>query len=336
MTGLLSVVVVGAGRMGRGIALAYALGGHSIVLVDLKSRSVEDRDRLGADIQGDLRGNQDRLSQLGVVVPDRGEDEGPGISVVHSDGAADVLAGADLIYEAVPETEAAKREALDAAGQHARPDTLIASTTSTMLSSELASMVERPERFLNAHWLNPAFVVPLVEISAHPGTSDNAVAWLQGHLESIGKVPVVCGPHPGYIVPRLQALIMNEAARMVDEGVASAEDIDRATRYGLGFRFANMGVLEFVDYGGNDILFQASEYLARTVDPHRYEVPEIVARFMESGRNGLRDGRGFHDYPPDMVGAYRTDVLARLVGMSRHLGLLPGTVDGGTDGHVRV
>ncbi|MDN5743754.1 MAG: 3-hydroxyacyl-CoA dehydrogenase NAD-binding domain-containing protein [Nocardioidaceae bacterium] len=336
MTDSPSFVVVGAGRMGRGIALAYALRGHPIVLVDLKPRSVEERDRLDADIQRELRGNQGRLSQLGLVVPDRAEGEGPGVSIVHSEDAAGVLTRAELVYEAVPETEAAKRDALDAIGRHARPDTLIASTTSTMLASELASMVGRPERFLNAHWLNPAFVVPLVEISAHPGTSDEAVAWLRGHLVSIGKVPVVCGPHPGYIVPRLQALIMNEAARMVDEGVASAEDIDRATRYGLGFRFANMGVLEFVDYGGNDILYQASEYLARTVDPYRYEVPEIVSRFMESGRNGLRDGRGFHEYPPDMQDAYRADVLARLVGMSRHLGLISTPIDGGADGDVPV
>ena len=96
-------------------------------------------------------------------------------------------------------------------------------------------------------------------------------------------MPVVCGPAPGYIVPRLQALIMNEAARMVEEGVASAEDIDKATRYGLGLRFAAMGVVEFIDFGGNDILYHASRYLAAALSAERYTAPAIVDRLMARG-----------------------------------------------------
>jgi 3-hydroxybutyryl-CoA dehydrogenase len=140
-------------------------------------------------------------------------------------------------------------------------------------------------------------------------------------LESIGKVPVVCGPAPGYIVPRLQALIMNEAARMVEEGVASAEEIDKATRYGLGLRFASIGVLEFIDYGGNDILYHASRYLAGTVSAERYALPGIVDRFMREGRNGLREGAGFFEYGGRDLPAYRKDVLARTLAMLDHFGL---------------
>ena len=103
------------------------------------------------------------------------------------------------------------------------------------------------------HWLNPAYVIPVVEISTHPGTDAAAVARTREIMESAGKLPVVCGVAPGYIVPRLQALVMNEAARMVEEGVASAEEIDKATRFGLGLRFAALGVVEFIDFGGYDI-----------------------------------------------------------------------------------
>lgn len=318
------VVVVGAGRMGRGITMAYLLNGYRIVLLDLRSREPEGWDRLRHEVEREIREDHAALAELGIIAPDRQDEWVADVSVASVGEAAEVLAGADLVYEAVPETQAAKREALGVVGSHARPDAVIASTTSTILATDLARMLDRPERFLNAHWLNPAFVVPLVEISPHPTTSDEVVTEVREHLESIGKVPVVCGASPGYIVPRLQALIMNEAARMVAEGTATAEDIDLASRYGLGFRFASMGVLEFVDYGGNDTLYHASTYLAGAVDGRRYEVPEIVSRFMAGGRNGLRDGRGFHEYPPSRRRAYRADVLSRLVAMLRHVGKVPG------------
>ncbi|WP_341667975.1 3-hydroxybutyryl-CoA dehydrogenase [Alcaligenes sp. SDU_A2] len=322
-----TIVAVGAGRMGRGIALAYALRGHAVTLLDFKQRNPADSARLEADIQQELRATLEQLAQLGLFPDHETPDHLARVSVARLEQAPHVLASADLVYEGVPETLDAKRDALGRISRHVRPQTLIASTTSTMLASDLAPMVSHPERFLNAHWLNPAFLIPLVEISAHPGTSQETLERLRANLESIGKVPVVCGCHPGFIVPRLQTLIMNEAARMVDEGVASAADIDKATRYGLGFRFASIGVLEFIDYGGNDILYHAGNYLARNLDPHRYAVPEIIARHMESGRNGLRSGQGFHDYPAEQQQAYRRDVLARVLGMLRHVGLAPSGAD---------
>jgi 3-hydroxybutyryl-CoA dehydrogenase len=122
-------------------------------------------------------------------------------------------------------------------------------------------------------------------------------------------------------VPRLQALIMNEAARMVEEGVATAEEIDRATRYGLGLRFAAVGVIEFIDFGGNDILYYASRYLSERLSRERYTAPAIVDRLMQEGRIGLKTGEGFYDYRSRDVAAYRKDVLARTVGMLKHAGL---------------
>ena len=102
---------------------------------------------------------------------------------------------------------------------------------------------------------------------------------------------------------------------------ASAEDIDRAVRFGLGFRYANMGVVEFIDYGGVDILHYAANYLADTLDP-RYRPPAIVGQYMQEGRKGLREGRGFYDWSKVDVGAYRTEVLAKMVNMLRFQGLL--------------
>src|SRR5436309_3082728 len=160
---------------------------------------------------------------------------------------------AAIIFEGVPEVLDLKREVLAKASRLAGPSAIIASTTSTILVDDLSGAIENPERFLNVHWLNPAYLIPLVEISPGVNTDPAIIAQVKTLLETIGKVPVVCAATPGYIVPRIQALAMNEAARMVEEGVASAEDIDKAIKYGFGFRYATMGLLEFIDWGGGDI-----------------------------------------------------------------------------------
>jgi 3-hydroxybutyryl-CoA dehydrogenase len=261
------------------------------------------------------------LAQLGAVPADAVPRIAARVQLVR-DGQADAaLAAATVIFEGVPETLDAKREALARVCTAAPAEAIIASTTSTILVTDLVPLVTHSERLINAHWLNPAYVIPLVELSVHEGTSPAVSERLRTLLEGIGKVTVECGPAPGYIVPRLQALIMNEAARMVDEGVATPEDIDKATRYGLGLRFAAMGVVEFIDFGGNDILYHASRYLSRTLNPERYTAPAIVDRMMAEGRNGLKSGQGFYDYRGIDVDAYRLDVLQRTLGMLRHAGL---------------
>ena len=223
---------------------------------------------------------------------------------------------------ACPRCWNAKREAFAFAAPHLRRDAVLASTTSTFLVEALAALAPAPERFLNAHWLNPAYIIPLVELSPGGRTDPAVLARLKALLEGIGKVPVVCAAAPGYIVPRIQALAMNEAARLVEEGLATVEDVDKATRYGIGFRYAAMGLLEFIDYGGGDILYYASRYLAEATGDRRFAAPEIIDRHMREGRIGLRSGRGFYDFTGVDVAAYRKEVLRRLIGQLRHVDLL--------------
>jgi 3-hydroxybutyryl-CoA dehydrogenase len=225
------------------------------------------------------------------------------------------------VFEGVPEVVDLKREVLAAASKWVGPDVIIASTTSTILVDDLSDGVEHRERFLNVHWLNPAYLIPLVEISPGAATDGAVVARVKALLEGIGKVPVVCAATPGFIVPRIQALAMNEAARMVEEGVASAEDIDKAIRYGFGFRYAVLGLLEFIDWGGGDILFYASRYLEGALGSDRYRAPDVISRNMRDGRIGLRTGAGFLDYSGLDVDAYREQRLAALVDLLRHFGL---------------
>ena len=198
-------------------------------------------------------------------------------------------------------------------------------------------MPELPEVEIVARRLNASLSGAVVESALAPGmnvmkTFDPPLEALVGReitgVRRIGKMPVVCAATPGFIVPRIQALAMNEAARMVEEGVASAEDIDKAIRYGFGFRYAVLGLLEFIDWGGGDILFYASRYLEGALGSDRYRAPEVISRNMREGRIGMRTGAGFLDYSGLDVDAYREKRLAEMVELLRHFGLArPPVID---------
>ncbi len=318
-----TVALVGAGRMGRGMAIAFAYGGHRVYLVDAKSRTAQGFDALKATAGQELRTTLSMLAGFGMLGTDEVDTVLARVSILPRDACAEPLGRAEVIFEAVPEAIDIKRAAFALISVNARADAIVASTTSTILSDDLQGFVAGPERFLNAHWLNPAYLVPLVELSpagqTDPGTTDR----LKSLLERIGKVPVVCAPSPGYIVPRIQALAMNEAARIVEEGVAVAADVDKATRYGFGFRFAVLGLLEFIDWGGGDILFHASRYMTEATGQDRYSAPQIIRDNMRAGRNGLRDARGFMDYANLDVPAYQQERLAAFVALLRHLDKMP-------------
>ena len=323
MSDLARIGALGAGRMGRGIAHAFAFAGHEVVLIDAKPRTAEASAVLRAEAFAEIRASLAALAEAGGFDPRAIEAILARVRFAPREQAAAELARIDVLFEGVPEVLETKRAAFEFAVPRLRADAIVASTTSTMLSSELAAFVPGPQRFLNSHWLNPAYLIPLVELSPHAGTDPALTARLRAILEAIGKKPVECAAAPGFIVPRLQALVMNEAARMVEQGVASAEDVDRAVRYGFGIRYASMGVVEFIDYGGLDILYYASHYLAGALADPRFEPPAIVDRYMHEGRRGLRDGKGFLDWQSRDTAGYRKDVLARQLALLRHLGLAP-------------
>ncbi|MGB9365850.1 MAG: 3-hydroxybutyryl-CoA dehydrogenase [Xanthobacteraceae bacterium] len=315
------IACLGAGRMGRGIAVVFAYAGHTVSLVDFKARGDAAFKTLSDDALNEVRNVLGTLAGFGLFEAAHVETLMARVSVVPEKGAEAALSSATVIFEGVPEVPDLKRDALARAAKLAGPAPIIASTTSTILVDDLSGAVDYPGRFLNAHWLNPAFLVPLVEVSPGQHTDPAVTARLKALLESVGKVPVVCAARPGYIVPRIQALAMNEAARMVEEGVASAEDIDKAIKYGFGIRFATLGMLEFIDWGGGDILYYASRYMKDALGSERYAAPEIVERNMAEGRRGLRDGAGFLNYEGLDVEAYRRARLKAFVELLGHFGL---------------
>ena len=316
------IAVLGAGRMGRGLAHVFAYAGHPVTLIDAKRRPPEALARLRQDALAEVERSLASLAEHGAMAPGKVPEILARMAVVDMAAAEETLAAAAVVFEAVPETLAAKRAALALIGRHAPAEAMVSSATSTILVDELAALIEGPQRFLNAHWLNPAYLIPLVEVSPGAATDAAVTAAMEALLTAVGKVPVVCAASPGFIVPRLQALAMNEAARLVEEGVASAAAIDTATRFGLGFRFAAMGVVEFIDWGGGDTLFRASEYLRDRLAAERYAPPAVVRENMESGAIGIKTGRGFHDYRGRDMEAYQRQTLARFLALLDHYGLL--------------
>ena len=324
MTARAAIACLGAGRMGRGIAVTFAYAGHDVAIVDFKrERTADDADRYRTQVQDEVDATLASLARCGLLEAMAAATIAARITVVARNEAATALSSAAVIFEGVPEVLDIKRAVLARASAMAGPVPIIASTTSTILADDLASALSQPQRFLNAHWLNPAYLVPLVELS--PGCNDRPVrngARLRSCSNGLARCRSCALPGQAIIVPRIQALAMNEAARMVEEGVASAADIDKAIKYGFGFRFAVLGMLEFIDWGGGDILYYASRYLTQALGDPRYAAPEIIERNMREGRIGLTAGKGFLDYENLDVDAYRSDRLEAFVKLLNHFGMV--------------
>lgn len=321
MTAHDKIACLGAGRMGRGIATAFAYAGHDVAVIDFKPRAPDAFATLERAALDDIRVTLTSLARAGLFDAGAIDAIMTRVRVVADADAASALRDAAVIFEGMPELLDVKRTALARASALAGAAPIIASTTSTILVDDLSGAVDHPARFLNAHWLNPAYLVPLVELSPGKETDPAITARMKDLLKGIGKKPVTCAATPGYIVPRIQVLAMNEAARMVEQGVASAEDIDTAITYGFGFRFAVLGLLEFIDWGGGDILHHASRYLEGALGSDRYAAPEIITRNMAKGRVGLSARQGFLDYAGMDIDAYRAERLAAFVALLGHIGL---------------
>ncbi|MBE9539619.1 MAG: 3-hydroxybutyryl-CoA dehydrogenase [Proteobacteria bacterium] len=317
------IAVVGAGRMGRGISLSFAFSGYTVQLFDSEERSAEAFAELTESVLEEIQTELVFLERLQLVTAAQAKKIATRISVVARSASAEHLGRADFVFEAVAEVLDIKQSTYAWLNSVVADDAVIGSTTSTILVDTLAEFVDNNSRFLNTHWLNPALLMPLVEMSPGKHSDKQAVSAMKNLLESIGKQPIICAASPGFIVPRIQALAMTEAARCVEEGVASAEDVDKAIRIGFGVRYAVLGLLEFIDWGGGDILYHATKYLAGSLDDKRFSVPEVVEKNMRENRNGIRDGEGFYDYRDRDVDAYRQERMGDFVKLLQHLSLLP-------------
>ena len=309
-----TIAVLGAGRIGRQIALAFAIGGCRVRLIDIKEeRSVADAERTLADARREM------TRDAGLMVEEQVLEEAAAraaLDRIEDRVGLGALEDCGFVQEALPESVPLKCDALGRLSAVVRDDAIVASGSSTISPSHLADALAHPERFLVAHWLNPAHIIPLVDVVPGPATSRAAVERTVALLEALGKVPVTCKDSPGFIGPRLQVLLMNEAVRLVEEGVATPEDVDRAFRAGMGFRYASVGLFEFIDWGGVDILYRASRYMAEALGDERFKPARMVEEKMARNELGPKTGRGFFDYAGDRRETFETakvrDLLRQL------------------------
>jgi 3-hydroxybutyryl-CoA dehydrogenase len=310
------VAVLGPGRIGRQIALTFALGGWPVMLVDLKDRTADEAAAVFADARREIARDLRLMAEEGVI---SAAEIPPTLARLEDKRGLDGLEGCGFVQEALPELVDLKREALARVSARAAPEAIIASTSSTISPAHLVDAIKGGERFLGVHWLNPAHIIPLVEVVPGRSTDAAVVQRTIALLEKLGKTPVRCADSPGFIGPRMQALLMNEAVRLVEEGVATPEDVDRAFKAGMGFRYATVGIFEFIDWGGMDILHRASRFLATALGDPRFEPARLVEEKIARNELGSKTGRGFFDYTGDRREAFESaKVRALLRQLRRH------------------
>ncbi len=280
--------VIGAGIMGRGIALAYSLNGCRVSLYDSSTEALETaKELIGADLA--------LLVAEGLIPAAARQSALDNILITESLDAA--VGDAEFITEAVPEQLPLKWEVFSRIEALAPASTIIASNTSTLPLSELSKHLERPERMLITHFFNPAHLVPLVEVIRAENTPEATVTKVLAMLRLIGKVPVVLKKEvPGFIANRLQAAILREALHLVASGVADMQDVDTVVTAGPGFRWSVIGPLETADFGGLDTWQSVMGNLAPELDCTR-TAPEVIKEMNRKGNLGVKTGQGFYAYP---------------------------------------
>jgi 3-hydroxybutyryl-CoA dehydrogenase len=209
------------------------------------------------------------------------------------------LEGAQFVLESVPEKLALKQELFRRFEAACPADTVLATNTSGLSITAIASVCEHPERVAGQHWANPPEIVPLVEVIRGELTSDETMDLVYRIAEKLGKMPVrVQVDIPGFASNRLQYAVLREALYLVEAGVVSVEDVDRTLKNGVGFRYPWLGPLETVDLGGLDVFHTISQYLLRELSTMQ-TTPEFFDRLAEEGKYGIKSGEGFYTYEPD-------------------------------------
>jgi len=306
----MEIAVLGPGRIGRQIAVAFALGGCRVRLVDLKGRTTAQRAAVFADARREITRDLSLMAEERIIDPGQAD---AARTRIEDHVGLEGLRGVGFVQEALPELIELKRDTFERLTSAVGDETIIACGSSTISPKHLVDSVQYPERFVAVHWLNPAHIIPLVEVVAGPGTADATVKRTLELLEGLGKTPVRCGDSPGFIGPRLQVLLMNEAVRLVEEGVATPEDVDKAFKAGMGFRYSTIGIFEFIDWGGVDILHRASGFMAKALGDDRFKAARLVDEKVAKNELGPKTGRGFFDYSGDKRDEFETAKVRALL-----------------------
>lgn len=275
------VAVVGAGTMGQGIAYVAAVAGYEVAISDAAADSLA---RAMDSIRGSLRGGVER-GKLSQAAHDSA------LARISPEALRDAVRGAVLVIEAVPEDLELKRSLFAGIESHAPDTAVLATNTSSLSITQIASGVKTPERVVGLHFFNPVHAMKLVEIVRGRMTSDATVQRARQFAAALGKTPILVQDTPGFATSRLGVVLGLEAMRMVEQGVASAEDIDTAMQ--LGYNHP-VGPLKLTDIVGLDVRLAIADHLHATLGGDTYRAPEILRRLVAEGKLGKKSGEGFY------------------------------------------
>jgi 3-hydroxybutyryl-CoA dehydrogenase len=281
-----TIAVLGAGTMGRGIAHVAALGGYVTRLYDVSGEVL-------AAARARIEKNLDKGVALGKVEATAAEAAKKSLS--EGTDLAAAVREADLVIEAVPERMALKIETFQEVARHAPESAIFASNTSALSITEMGAGSGRPQRFIGMHFFNPVHVMKLIEIVRGLETAEETIAVIEAVSTRMGKQTVLVHESPGFVTSRINALIGNEAFRMLQEGVASAEDIDTALKLGLNHP---MGPFEMVDLVGLDVRLSILEFLHKSLG-EAYRPNNLIVQYVRAGRLGRKVGKGVYEYDED-------------------------------------
>jgi len=279
-----TIAVIGAGIMGRGIAHAAALGGYRTILEDILPTALRKAET-------EIRTNLDKAVELGKVT--RTDADQAFGRLEYASSVEQAAREADVVIEAVPEEMESKIEIFTLLDKVCRPTTILASNTSSLSVTEIASVTYRAPKCVGMHFFNPVHKMKLLEVVRALETDDQTLAAAVDIGRRMGKEVVVIKESPGFITSRINAMIGNEAFYMLQEGVASAQDIDKALKLGLNHP---MGPFEMIDLVGLDTRLHILEYLHKTLG-EKFRPAPLLVQYVKAGRIGRKSGRGVYEYP---------------------------------------
>ncbi|MEM7417840.1 MAG: 3-hydroxyacyl-CoA dehydrogenase family protein [Gemmatimonadota bacterium] len=279
-----TVAVLGAGTMGHGIAQVCAAAGCAVRLFDISDDAV-------AAGRARIEGNLEKGIARGKVTTD--ERDAVLSHLTLSTDIGEASTGADLVIEAAPESMALKESIFRDVDAAAPDHAILASNTSSLSIAQIASVVSDPSRFVGMHFFNPVHIMALVEVVWGPETSESTTATAVGFARRLGKEPIVVTDAPGFASSRLGIVLGMEAIRMVEQGLASPEDIDKAME--LGYRHP-MGPLRLTDLVGLDVRLGIAEYLHETLGSDAFAPPALLREMVAEGKLGKKSGRGFYSW----------------------------------------